>query len=68
MLSSTVTVALHVETFPFTSVTVNTTALPPISSQSNAFGETTIDAMPQLSEEPLSTSVALMVAIPPEFS
>ena len=63
-LSSTVTVALQVETLPFTSVTVSVTVFAPISEQVNAFGDTTRDATAQLSELPLSTSVAEIVAFP----
>jgi len=53
-LSSTVTVAVQVETFPLSSVTVKVTVFAPISLQSKVAGLTAILNIPQLSEEPLS--------------
>ena len=62
--SSTVTVASHVEIKPFTSVTVNVTVLVPMFEQSNAVGETLRLSIAQLSELPLSTSAATILAFP----
>ena len=67
-MSSTVTMALHVFTFPLMSVTVSTTGFVPTSAHEKAFGETTSDAIPQLSVEPLSMTVALIVAKPEAFN
>lgn len=53
MLSTTVTVAVQVEEFPFTSVTVSVTVLAPTLEQLNEVGATVTLAMPQLSLEPL---------------
>ncbi len=63
-LFSTVTVAVHVDTFPFTSVTVSVTVFAPSSAQVNVLGSTTIEAIAQLSELPPSTSVAVIEAFP----
>ena len=63
-ISSTVTVAVHVELFPFTSVTVRVTELAPILAQVKVEGETVIVSIPQLSDEPLSMSVAAITAFP----
>ncbi len=54
ILSTIVTVAVQVETFPFTSVTVNTTKFVPKSLQSKTFGTTVKLAMAQLSKLPPS--------------
>ena len=54
VLSITVTVAVPVLTFPFTSVTVSVTVLAPTFAQVNVDGLTVIVAMPQLSVDPLS--------------
>ena len=53
ILSTTVTVAVQVETFPFTSVTVSVTVFAPTFAQVNELGETVIEAIPQLSKLPL---------------
>ena len=63
-LSSIVTVEVHVETLPLTSVTVNVTVLAPTLAHVNELGATAIEAIPQASEEPLSTSVATIIATP----
>ena len=63
-LSSTVTVAVQVEVFPPTSVTVNVTVFAPILEQLKLFGETASEAIPQASEEPLSTSAAVIEPFP----
>ena len=63
-LSSTVTVAVHVETIPLLSVTVRVTVFGPTLAQVNELGLTERVAMPQASEEPLSTWAAVIVALP----
>ena len=50
-VSFTVTVAVPVCTFPFTSVTVNVTVLAPTFEQVNEVGETVTVAIPQASLE-----------------
>jgi hypothetical protein len=55
MLSTTVTVALQVETLPFTSVTVRITVLAPTLEQLKLLFEIVVLAIPQLSDEPLLT-------------
>ena len=50
------------------SVTVSTTAFAPKSAHEKTLGETTKDAMPQLSELPLSIIVAERVATPLAFN
>jgi hypothetical protein len=64
MLSSTVTVALHVEIFPLTSVTVKTVGLAPTFAHVNALGKTVMEAIAQLSLEPLSIDALVMLAFP----
>jgi len=64
MLSSTVTTPLHVLVFPLLSVAVKITVLPPTVVQSNVFGSTDKEVIPQISELPLSISVASIVAFP----
>jgi len=64
ILSTTVTVAVQVETFPFTSVTVSVTVLLPTLAQVNELGETVTEAIPQLSEEPLLICEAVIEAVP----
>src|SRR6056297_3136766 len=63
-LSSTVTVAEQVEAFPLTSVTVSVTAFAPTSEQSKSETSRPKEAIPQLSEEPLSISSAATEALP----
>ena len=64
VVSTTVTVAVHVELFALASVTVNVTLFAPISAQVNTAGLTLNPATPQLSLEPPSTSPAVMDAFP----
>ena len=52
MLSTTVTVDVHVDTLPLASVTVNVTVFAPVFVQSNALGLTLI-VYEQLSLDPL---------------
>src|SRR5258708_13183944 len=63
-LSSTVTVLLQVETLPLLSVTVRVTVLGPTLAQVKLFGLTLLDARPQASLLPLSTSAGIMPAWP----
>ena len=63
-LSSTVTTASAVLTFPFVSVTVSVTVLAPTFTQLKLAGETLSDAIPQLSLLPLSIWVAVIEALP----
>ncbi len=63
-LSSTVTTALAVATFPFTSVTMRSTSFVPTCEQSKAVWLKAKDAIPQASSEPLSTSAVVMEAFP----
>ena len=65
--SFTVTIAVPVFTFPFTSVTVNVTVFGPIVEQLNEFGDTVLLAIPQSSLDPLFTSAAVIVATPAEL-
>ena len=64
IIPTTFTVAVFVEVFPLISLTVKVTLLAPMFPQPNVFGETLIEAIPQLSEEPLSTSVGTTEADP----
>ena len=64
MLSSTVTTAVQVETFPLLSVTVSTTLFAPTLEQSKVFMSILVEAIPQASFEPPSTSAGVMVALP----
>ncbi len=64
MLSSMVTFAVHVDTFPFASVTVSVTVLRPKSEQSKDPGFAVSVTDPQLSVEPPSISAATMLAFP----
>lgn len=59
-----VTVAFAVSIFPLVSVTVNVTVFAPKSAQVNEFGDTDNDATAQSSEDPLFTSLAVIVAFP----
>ena len=63
-LSSTVMVAVHVDSFPLLSVTVSITVFVPICVQSNAVWLNAKEATPQASVEPLSTVAASKVAFP----
>ncbi len=67
-MSSTVTVAVQVDVFPFSSVAVSVTTVDVMSLQSNVFGVTfSVIPLPmelQLSVVPLSMSAATMAASP----
>src|SRR5690606_41812894 len=63
-LSSTVTVAFAVLTFPLLSVTVNTTAFGPTFEQSNVVMSSERLAIPQASFEALSISAAVIDTFP----
>ncbi len=63
-MSVTVTVEVQVELFPFPSFTVSVTVFGPISAHVNAEVLMLKLAVPQLSELPLSTSEAVIVALP----
>src|SRR5512145_1266091 len=64
MLSMTVTMAVHVEVFPLTSVTVRVTVFGPALRHVNSFGITDKEATAQLSYEPLLTWAAVTRALP----
>ena len=64
VLSTIVTVELHVAVLPLLSVTVNTTVLAPIFAQPKVLGAKLREVIPQASVEPLSTDVASTVALP----
>ena len=68
MLSCTVTMAVPVLTFPFTSVTVKVTVLAPILAHEKLVGLTTIVAIPLLSVEPLLIWEAVILAVPDAFN
>src|SRR5258708_1103198 len=59
-LSSTGTVLLQVEALPLLSVTVRVTVFGPTLAQVKLFGLTLLEAMPQASLLPLSTSAGMM--------
>ena len=64
ILSSTVTTAEHVLTFPFTSVTVRITVFGPTSVHVKVESDTSMLAMPQLSNQPLLIDKADVLALP----
>ena len=64
MLSSTVTVVVHVSVLPELSVTVSVTVLSPIFEQSKSVTSIEVAAIPQLSVLPPSTSAAVIEASP----
>src|SRR5690606_42027046 len=64
MLSTTVTVAVALASFPFTSFTVNVTVFAPTFAQVKLVIFSVLSAMPQLSDEPLSTCVTVTLALP----
>ena len=64
MLSTTVTVDVQVELFPFTSTTVKVTVFGPTWAHVKAVCESVLVAMAQLSFDPLSTSATVRVALP----
>ena len=63
-LSSTVTTAVQLEVLPLASVTVSTTLLAPTLEQSKLETSMVVEAIPQASLEPPSTSAAVMEALP----
>ena len=67
-LSSTVTVAVAVETLPFTSVTVSVTVLAPTLAQVKSVLSRAVLAMPQASLLPLLIAVAVVEPLPPASS
>ena len=67
-MSLTVTIEVHVEELPLTSVTVNTTLLGPTLAHPNEVVFTTKLAIPQASLLPLLAIVALSEALPPTLS
>src|SRR6187401_3447610 len=62
-----VTVAVQVDELPGQSVTVRTTIFSPKSSQSKVLGATAKVTVPQLSDDPASTSAAKIVIFPLPF-
>jgi hypothetical protein len=56
IVSDTVTVDVHIELFPFTSVTVIVTVFAPMFAQVNVFGLTTKLAIPHASLDALLTA------------
>src|SRR5690606_5375684 len=63
-LSSTVTMVVQVEVFPFTSITVRVTVFGPTSLQSKSVMSIDVLAIPQASVLPFSISATVMLAIP----
>ena len=64
ILSTTVTIAVQFEVFPFTSVTVKVTVFAPTFAQVKLDGDTDKLAMPQASLLPLSISLAVILVLP----
>ena len=64
MVSTTVTVEVHVDVFPDPSVTINVTAFGPRSAHVNAVVDAANVIAEQLSDEPLSISAAAIEAVP----
>ncbi len=64
IVSSTVTIAVHVVTFPVLSVAVSVTVFGPTFEQSNWSGETVIEANPQLALAPAFTSPGVIEVLP----
>ncbi len=67
-MSTTVTIISQPDEFPFISVTVKVTVLSPILLPSKEFGVATNEAIPQLSDDPLSMSAPVIVTVPPAKS
>ena len=67
MVSTTVTVAVPVLTFPLTSVKVKVTVFAPIFEQVKLFGKTFILAILQLSEDPLFNCEPVIETFPEAF-
>ena len=59
-----VTIAVHIEILPLTSVTVNITSLGPKSVQSKFITSIEVDETPQLSVLPPSTSAGMIEIFP----
>ena len=68
IVSATVTVAVPVLIFPFTSVTVNVTVFAPLLAQVNVKGDAVIVLIPQASDDPLLICEAVIEAVPDEFN
>ena len=66
-MSTTVTVAVQVEEFPFTSVTVSVTVFAPTFVQLKVFGVTDSEAIPHASLLPLLICAAVIAAVPAAF-
>ena len=66
--STTVTIAVPVETLLLTSVTVNVTVFSPTFAHVNVLGETVIALIPQISVETLSTLLGRIEPLPEAFS
>jgi hypothetical protein len=67
-VSDTVTVDVHIELFPFTSVTVIVTVFAPIFAQLNVLGVTTKLARPHASLDALFTANESILALPVLFN
>jgi hypothetical protein len=67
VLSTTVTVAVQLAELLLESFTVSVTAFGPLFAQVKVLGVTVRETMPQLSLLPLSTSAAVIDALPPAF-
>ena len=67
-LSSTVTIEVHVEEFPFTSITVDVIKLIPMFEQVKSYCDKMIVSIPQLSELPPSKSEATILTVPVAFN
>src|SRR5690606_28924531 len=63
-LSSTVTIVIQVEVFPFKSVTVKVTVFGPTSAQVKSATSIEVLAIPQASVLPFSISATVMLAFP----
>jgi hypothetical protein len=68
ILSTTTTMAVSVEIFPYTSVTFKVTKFGPILLQLKEDFEISFDAIPLESNEPLSISSAVIATDPAESS
>ena len=67
-MSTTVTVDVHVELFPFTSMTVIVTVFAPMFAHVNAVGVTAKLAIPQASLDALFTAKESIVRLPVIFN
>ncbi len=68
ILSTTVTMASQLSSFPASSVTVSVTVFPPKLAHVKVVMSISRDTIEQASKEPLSTSFAVMMAVPSLFS